>query len=351
MTLQQQLTFWLVTLLVFVLLLWLLSDILLPFVAGVALAYLQNPMADRLERLGLNRTLAALLIIGVAVSALVLLVVLVVPVLIDQVLAFNANIPDYYKQLQAMAARLPWLHQFIEQGDTKKTVENLAGQSGAWLTAVLASLWSGGKALASLLSLLVIMPVVTFYLLIDWHSMVETLDGWLPREHRATVHDLVVEIDTVITAFVRGQLGVCLILGAFYAISLWLVGLKFGWVIGLTAGFLTFVPYVGSLTGLVLAVSVAVAQFWPDPTWMLVVLGICVVGQFLEGNVLVPNLVGRNVGLHPVLLILAMFAFGYLFGLVGLIIAVPLAATIGVLFRFALRQYLASPFYTGVKSS
>ena len=350
MTLQQQLTFWLATLLVFVLLLWLLSDVLLPFVAGVALAYLLNPLADRLERLGLYRTLAALLIIGVVVSALVLLVVLVVPVLIDQMLAFNANIPEYYRRLQAMVARLPWLQQFIEQGDPKRAVENLAGQSGAWIAAVLASLWSGGKALVAVLSLLVVMPVVTFYLLIDWHGMVETLDGWLPLEHRDTVRALVAEIDRIISAFVRGQLGVCLILGTFYGISLWLVGLKFGAVIGLTSGFLTFVPYVGSMTGLVLAVGVAVAQFWPDPTWMLAVLGICAVGQFLESNVLVPNLVGRNVGLHPVFLILALFSFGYLFGLVGLIVAVPLAATIGVLFRFALRQYFASPFYTGVKS-
>jgi predicted PurR-regulated permease PerM len=161
------------------------------------------------------------------------------------------------------------------------------------------------------------------------------------------VHTVVREIDRVISGFVRGQSGVCLILGAFYAIALSLAGLHFGWVIGLTSGLLTFVPYVGSMSGLVLAVSVAVVQFWPDWTWMAVVLGICCVGQFLEGNVLVPNLVGKNVGLHPVLLMFAMFAFGYLFGFVGLLVAVPLAATIGVLFRFALTQYFASPFYTG----
>jgi predicted PurR-regulated permease PerM len=197
------------------------------------------------------------------------------------------------------------------------------------------------------LSLIVVMPVVTVYLLIDWHNLVETLDGWTPRQHRTAVHAVMREIDRVISGFVHGQTGVCLILGVFYAIALSLTGLRFGWVIGLTAGLLTFIPNIGSMAGLVLAVSVAVVQFWPNWTWMAVVFGICCVGQALEGIVLVPKLVGKNIGLHPVLLMLAMFAFGYLFGFVGLLVSVPLAATIGVLFRFALTQYFASPFYTG----
>jgi predicted PurR-regulated permease PerM len=350
MSLKQQLTFWLLALLVFVLLLWLLSDILLPFVAGAALAYLQSPLVDWLERHGFSRTLGSLLIICIAVLGMVVLVLLFLPILIDQVLGFISKIPAYYQRLQELLSKLPVLQHFAEQDDAKKTVQNLVAQSGAMATTLLASLWAGGKSVVTFASLVVVMPVVTFYLLVDWHRMVGALEGWFPLEHRDTVHGLIMEIDRVITAFVRGQLAVCFILGSFYAVSLWLVGLNFGWVIGLTAGLLTFIPYVGSLTGLVLAVSMAVAQFWPDPTWMVVVLGICVVGQFLEGSVLVPNLVGRHVGLHPVWLILSMFAFGYLFGLVGFIVAVPLAAIIGVLFRFALRQYLASPIYTGSRS-
>jgi predicted PurR-regulated permease PerM len=331
-----------------VFLLWLLSDILLPFIAGLALAYLQNPLADRMERMGLSRTVAALLIVGLIVALLVMLVLLVVPLLIEQLTALTTSIPGYVARLQVLIADIPWLRRFMG-GDSAQTIEKLVSQSSTWLAAVLASVWTGGKALISFASLLVVMPVVTFYLLSDWHRMVDTLDGWIPLQHRSAVHAVLREIDRVISGFVRGQSGVCVILGVFYAVSLSLVGLNFGWVIGIVSGLLTFVPYVGSMTGLVLAVGVAVVQFWPDWTWMLVVLGICAVGQFLEGNVLVPHLVGKNVGLHPVLLIFAMFAFGYLFGLVGLLVAVPLAATIGVLFRFALAQYFASPFYTGEK--
>jgi predicted PurR-regulated permease PerM len=347
MTLRQQLTFWLATFVVFIFLLWLLSDILLPFIAGLALAYLQAPLVDRLQRAGISRTVAALLIVGVIVAGLIVIMLLLIPLLVEQLTALISNMPGYIARLQTLITEIPWLRRFVGDADSSKTIQNFASQSSGWLTGVLTSLWTGSKAAVSFLSLLVVMPVVTFYLLVDWHSLVETLDAWIPRQHRTAVHAVVREIDRVITGFVRGQSGVCLILGAFYAIALSLVGLHFGWVIGLTSGLLTFVPYVGSMSGLVLAVSVAVVQFWPDWTWMAVVLGICCVGQFLEGNVLVPNLVGKNVGLHPVLLMFAMFAFGYLFGFVGLLVAVPLAATIGVLFRFALAQYFASPFYTG----
>ena len=194
---------------------------------------------------------------------------------------------------------------------------------------------------------MVVTPVVAFYLLYDWNRMVATVDNWIPLQHRETVHGLAREMDEAIAGFVRGQTGVCLILGSFYAVSLTLTGLSFGLLIGLVSGIITFIPYVGSMTGLVLAAGVAVAQFWPNYTPILLVLGIFFVGQFLEGYVLAPKLVGESVGLHPVWLMFALFAFGYLFGFVGLLIAVPLAAVIGVLVRFALRRYLESPFYTG----
>jgi predicted PurR-regulated permease PerM len=179
--------------------------------------------------------------------------------------------------------------------------------------------------------------------------MLATVESWVPLPHRETVNSLSREIDAAIAGFVRGQTGVCLILGSFYAVSLSLVGLSFGLLIGLISGLITFIPYVGSMTGLVLSVGVAVAQFWPEWTWVLVVLGIFLFGQFVEGNILAPKLVGENVGLHPVWLMFALFAFGYLFGFVGLLVAVPLAAAMGVLLRFALRQYIASPLYTGGK--
>jgi predicted PurR-regulated permease PerM len=177
--------------------------------------------------------------------------------------------------------------------------------------------------------------------------MIRTVEGWIPLNQRDTVRGLAREVDSAIAGFVRGQSAVCLILGTFYAIALTLTGLNFGLLIGLISGLITFIPYVGSMTGLILSLGVAVAQFWPDYMWIVLILGIFLVGQFLEGNVLSPKLVGESVGLHPVWLIFALLAFGYLFGFVGLLVAVPLAATIGVLVRFALRRYLESSLYTG----
>jgi predicted PurR-regulated permease PerM len=349
MSFERQLTFWLATFAVVVLLLWLLSDILLPFIAGMALAYLLNPLTNRLERLGLKRTLAALLIVGVAVLAFIFLILLIVPILADQLSALISNIPGYVTRLQALVAdpNRTWLRRIIGSEDTSKTIGDLVTQGAGWMAAFLRSLWSGGRALISVFSLMVVMPVVAFYLICDWPRMITTVDKWVPLPHRETVHGLAREIDTAIAGFVRGQTAVCLILGSFYAVSLSLVGLNFGLLIGLISGLISFIPYVGSMTGLVLSLAVATAQFWPEWTWIVVVLGIFMVGQFIEGNVLAPKLVGESVGLHPVWLIFAIFAFGYLFGFVGLLLAVPLAAAVAVLLRFALRQYLASPFYSG----
>ncbi len=169
----------------------------------------------------------------------------------------------------------------------------------------------------------------------------------MPRRQRAPVRRLAREIDAAISGFVRGQTLVCLILGLYYAIALTITGLNFGLLIGLISGLITFIPYVGSLTGLVLGVGVAVAQFWPNAMPIVAVLGVFIVGQLAEGNLLSPRLVGERIGVHPVWLIFALLAFGYLFGFVGLLVAVPLAATIGVLARFALARYLASPLYRG----
>ena len=349
---RRHLTFWLVTLVVFVLLLWLLRDILLPFVAGLALAYVQTPVADRLERAGMNRTVAALLIVGLVVLTFILLALLLVPILARQTAALIAGIPTYIERLQALLADPgpPWLRQILNDGDAGKTMNEVLAQGAGYMSALMLSLWSGGKALASFVSVLVIMPVVTFYLISDWHEMVATLDGWVPPQYRETVHTLVREIDAAISGFLRGQAAVCLIVGVYYAAGLTLVGLNFGLLIGLSAGVLTFMPYIGSMAGLLIAVCVAVGQFWPEWTPIAIVIGIFLFGQFVEGNVLGPKLVGDHVGLHPVWLIFAMFAFGYLFGFVGLLIAVPLAAAIAVLFRFGLSRYFASPFYQGEES-
>jgi predicted PurR-regulated permease PerM len=350
MPFQRQVVFWLAALAIVIVLLWLLSEILLPFVAGLAIAYLLTPVTDRIERLGVNRLLAALLIITVVVLAFVYLILLVAPILGGQLSSFIDNIPGYVTRLQTLLSdpSRPWLQKLLGAGfSADKSIGDLVTQGVGWLTAFLKSLWSGGRALISLFSLVVVTPVVAFYLIYDWHRMIRTVDGWVPVQQRETVRSLAREIDAAIAGFVRGQTAVCLILGSFYAVALTLSGLNFGLLIGLISGIITFVPYVGSMTGLVLSLGVAVAQFWPNYGSILTVLAIFLVGQFLEGNLLSPKLVGESVGLHPVWVIFALLGFGYLFGFVGLLVAVPLAATIGVLARFALRRYLKSSLYTG----
>lgn len=351
---QRQLFFWLAALVVFVLALWLLAGILLPFIAGLAIAYLLTPLTDRLERLGVNRLAAALLIITLVVLFFVLLILLVAPILGGQLSSFIENVPGYVRKLQSLITdpSRPWVQKLVGAGiNTDKGFSDLVTQGMGWITTFLKSLWSGGAALVSLFSLIVVTPVVAFYLIYDWHRMVRTVDGWIPVRQRETIRELARQVDGAISGFVRGQTAVCLILGSFYAITLTLSGLNFGLLIGLISGLITFIPYVGSMTGLVLSVGVAVAQFWPEYTSILIVLGIFLIGQFIEGNVLSPKLVGESVGLHPVWIIFALLAFGYLFGFVGLLVAVPLAATIGVLCRFAMRRYLQSSLYTGKETS
>jgi predicted PurR-regulated permease PerM len=346
----RQMWFWLAALAVVVLALWLLSDILLPFIVGMAVAYLLTPFADRLERMGVNRLAASLLLIAIMVLAFVVVILLIAPVLGSQLVSFIDNVPSYIGRLQSLITDQgrPWLQKLVGTGfSPDKSISDLLTQGVGWITTFLKSLWSGGRALVSLFSLIVVAPVVSFYLILDWHRMIRKVDSWVPVHQRDTVRELAREVDAAIAGFVRGQSAVCLILGSFYAIGLTLTGLNFGLLIGLVAGLITFIPYVGSMTGLVLSLAVAIAQFWPEWTPIVSVLGVFLVGQFVEGNILSPKLVGESVGLHPVWVIFALLAFGYLFGFVGLLVAVPVAATIGVLARFGLKRYLQSSLYTG----
>src|SRR5262245_26446052 len=351
MNFRQQVVFWVTTFVLFVFVLWLLREVLLPFVAGMVLAYLLDPIVKRLQRVGVGRLPATLLIVGLFVITFVLLLILIIPILGGQFTAFIDNLPTTIARLQGLVAdpSRTWLRRVL--GDTVRDADvgELVKQGSAWIVTFVRSLWSGGQALISILSLLIVTPVVAFYLLFDWDRMVATVDSWVPKPHRETVHALAREIDAAIAGFVRGQTAVCLILGSFYALALSLSGLRFGFLIGLLSGLITFIPYIGSMTGLVLAAGIAIAQYWPEWSPILVIVGIFFAGQFLEGYVLSPKLVGESVGLHPVWVMFALFAFGYLFGFVGLLLAIPLAAAFGVLARFALRQYRASSLYTGAE--
>jgi predicted PurR-regulated permease PerM len=352
MPVQRQVVFWLLTLLLAALALYVLRDVLLPFVAGLALAYLLDPLADRFQRLGLGRLGATILILVLFVLVFVLALVLIIPLIAHQLAAFIDRLPGYVARLQALLAQqgAPLIERLggaEALADIEKSLGNIVAQGAAWMGAFLRSLWSGGQAILGIFSLLVVTPVVAFYLLVDWDRMVRTVDGWLPPRNRDTIRRLAREIDLAMAGFVRGQSLVCLILGTFYAVALMLIGLNFGPLIGIISGLLTFIPYVGSLTGFVLSVGVALVQFWPDWTMILATVAIFVFGQFVEGNFLSPKLVGASVGLHPVWLMFALLAFGSLFGFVGLLLAVPLAAAAGVLARFALQRYLESPLYHG----
>jgi predicted PurR-regulated permease PerM len=352
MTLQRQIGFWLGSLLVCVLLLVLLRDVLLPFVAALALAYLLDPLADRLERIGMSRLTATISILIVFLLIFVIGLVLLAPLLGQQLAGLVARLPADAAKLQALVMErgAPWLERLGGAklaADAQSSLGNLVGEATKWVGSVLQSLWTGGTAIVGVFSLLVLTPVIAFYLLVDWDRMVAAVDSWLPLDHRDTIRGLLHEMDVAIAGFLRGQALVCLLLGSFYAIGLSMLGVNFGALIGIISGFLSFIPYVGSLTGLVLSVGVATVQFWPDWTWPLATLGVFAAGQFLEGNIFQPKFVGDSIGVHPVWLMFALLAFGTLFGFVGLLLAVPLAAVIGVLCRFALRQYLASNIYHG----
>ncbi len=361
MRIEWQIGFWIGAFLLLVLLLWFFSDVLLPFAAAVALGYLLDPVADRLERLGFNRLGATLLIVAWSALVLILISVLIVPVLWGQALSFIEALPAYAAKLEklisAETARLSrdYGGGLMDKlglgnkgdGQLASATNNLVAHAAQWAASFLKSLLTRGAALISLISLLVVTPVVVFYMLLDWDKMIATIDGLVPLRHRETVRALAREIDTAMAGFLRGQALVCLFLGAWYGIGLSLIGLNFGLLIGITAGILSFIPYVGSLTALILSSTVAIVQDWPQWKLLAMSLGVFLIGQFLEGNVLSPKLVGTSVGLHPVWLIFALLAFGSLFGFTGLITAVPFAAAAGVILRFAVRHYRESNLYTG----
>ena len=352
MTLQHKVLFWSAALLAFAVLLWLLRDVLTPFAAGLVLAYLLDPLADRLEKWRIGRLGAALIIVIAFVAVFVGVLILIAPLLANQLYAFIEKAPGYVTRLQGLLAEQggPLLRRIGgEQAlqDLERSVGDLVGQGARWLGAFVTSLWSGGAALLNIVSLLVVTPVVAFYLLLDWDRMVARIDGLVPVSQRETVRGLATGIDRAISAFVRGQTLVCVILGLIYAVGLYLVGLNFGVLIGFTAGLISFIPYVGTILGFVVALGVALAQFWPDFTMIGLVCLVFAVGQFLEGNVLSPKLVGETVGLHPVWVMFALLAGGSLFGFLGLMLAVPAAAAIGVLIRFAIGRYLESPLHGG----
>ena len=357
---RDQLKYWGLTAAILFVLLWVLGDVLLPFVLGAAVAYFLDPVADRLEDLGASRVLATATITLTTILIFVLVALLVIPTLIHQTKSLFASAPQYATDLGMMLTeRFPAL--LDETSPLSQTLysvgETIKSRGGTLLNTALSS----AASLISIVTLFVIVPVVSVYLLLDWDNMIAHIDELMPRDHAPVIRKLAKQIDQTLAAFIRGMGTVCLILGTYYAFALMIVGLQFGLVVGFIAGIVTFIPYLGSLIGGVLAIGLAIFQFWSgieviadgvitySTDWMRIglVAIIFVVGQVIEGNYLTPKLVGNSVGLHPVWLLLSLSVFGTVFGFIGLLVAVPLAAAIAVIIRFAIGQYNASLLYKG----
>jgi len=342
MTASRQLLWFGGGLVAFMALIWLFNAILAPFVIGMAIAYFLDPVCDRLEHVGLSRTLATLIVTLVFILLLALLLALIVPLLVGEIIQLADKLPEWFESLRAQVAELgETLETRVDpqvMDQIRSVVVGSKERLARWATGVARDVLSGGFALFNVMSLLLITPIVAFYLLRDWDRLLEEGDKLLPPAYAETIREQLREVDRTLSGFVRGTGTVCMALGTYYAIGLSVVGLDFGLVIGITAGLISFVPYLGATLGLAAAVGTALVQF--DGYLMAaVVAAIFMLGQFVEGNILQPTLVGERVRLHPVWVIFALLAGGLLFGFAGVLLAVPTAAVMGVLVRFAVGQY------------
>lgn len=343
-----QTLFWTAFFILSLVLVWLLNDILPPFVTGLAIAYLLNPVVTRWSR-RVPRGLASLLVLVFFAVIVAGIVGGLSPMIGRQAAEFFNSLPHYMQELQAWAQ--PIINKTLARMELSG-INNPLSEAGSVDTllkgtrSVIPSLWSGGKAIIGIGTFLVITPIVAFYCMRDWPLIVKKTDQLFPRDHTKDLRSIFHEFDIRLAGFVRGQLLVCVFLGTFYAVALTVIGLNYGLAIGVIAGLLSFIPYVGSTFGFVASVGVALIQF-SGVEMPLIVIAIFFFGQFIEANFLTPKLVGERVGLHPVWVIFALMAGGSLFGFTGLLLAVPVAALLGVLVRHALVWYQHSEAYLG----
>ena len=337
------------TILFLVLVLWFMGDILAPFIFGSVLAYLLDPLADKFENKGLPRQLGVILITSLLLLFLIGISVLLIPVLIEQANLLIYNFPDFLNFLIKISEeKFPDLLETSYIGkdfssSLRELISNQKIQENSLDVAV--SFLSLSTNLIKSIFFLVVTPVITFYLLLDWNRLCEIIKNLIPKKNYKNVISIFKEIDMVLSAFIRGQMTVCFVLGVFYSILLILIGLEFGLIVGIIAGLISFIPFVGALLGALIALILSIYQFWDEPIKILLVVIVFLIGQILEGNYLTPKLVGNAVRLHPVWLMLSLSVLGSLAGFTGLLIAVPLAAIIGVLCRFFVRKYFESSFY------
>ena len=337
---------WGVAALAILLALWFLGGAIMPFILGMAIAYMLDPVADRLERMGLSRTLAVVLITLAVVLALAALVLWLVPLLLRQASQLIETAPELINQLQSFIQRR-FPDALPDGGLIDTALEQIRQTLGSSIGGLMGTLMGSLRSVVSIVMVLVIAPVVAFYMLLDWDRMVERVDNLLPRQHVGTIRTIFRNIDDSVAGFLRGQALVILILGTFYSVALMLIGLPFGIIVGVSAAMLSFIPYVGTLVGGALSIGLALATFWGEPARIGGVVAIFAAGQMLESNYLQPKIIGGQVGLHPVWLMLSLSVFGTMFGFLGLLVAVPVGAAVGVIVRFLAERYRVSALYTG----
>jgi len=351
MQIEQHGLFWILAAVVFAYFAQLLAPVLLPFVIGLVLAYFFNPVVDGLRRIGLPRWASSILLLALVIFLIVLALVFLVPILVQQAAGLVEAAPRQIDRIKLMmeASARDYLGPRYPQAEStvRAALDSFASSMPSLLAGVAQSIWNQGSAAFNFVSLVLITPIVFVYTLKDWPKIVAKVDSWLPRDNADQLRAVGVEINQRVSAFIRGQGAVCIILALFYAAALSFAGLEYGLLVGLFTGLAAFIPVVGWSLGSFTAVSLAILQFWPETLPILIVVGIMLAGQALESAVLSPNIIGAEVGLHPVWLIFALLTFSYLFGFLGLLVAVPVSAAIGVLVRFALKTYLASSVYKG----
>ncbi|MFT7098538.1 MAG: putative PurR-regulated permease PerM [Rickettsiales bacterium] len=334
----------LLTTFLFLIFLYFVKSILFPFIAAIIIAYFLNPLADKMEKYKFSRIAATLIILEVFMSVVIVVFIFSFPLLYDQAISLVSSIPSYIDSL--VHNIYPKIFDFlISNGfEVEPNIKDyLSGHSVAAFANsskdILAKVMQSGIVLLNIISLVFITPVLVFYILRDWNMIIDKIDGYLPTKYRDSVRDVVIKIDATLSSCIRGQFNVCSILGFFYAVGLTLSGLNFGFLIGFLTGLLSFIPYVGMLFGVIVAIIVGFFQWGIDPVQLGIVGTIFLVGQIMESNFLTPKLVGDKIGVHPVWIMFGLFVFGVLFGFVGILLALPLTAIIGVLVKFSAMKY------------
>ena len=324
-------------------LLWNISDILAPFILGGILAYLLDPMADKMESFGVPRLLTALTVSLLALFVLMTAAILVIPIIFDQINQIIGFIPYITNEIHVVMQKGFKVLNLgeVEDIDLVNLSKNLNEVSPIFAK----SIFNSSFAILDFIFLLMVTPIVAIYLLVDWDKIIKEVEKVIPRRLEPTISQIVIEMHKTVASFLRGQFSVCIILAIFYAASLTALGLEYGLLVGLFSGLISFIPLIGSILGGLVALVVSLAQFWQTPEWVGVVLIIFLFGQVLEGNLLTPRLVGKSVKLHPLWIIFSVTCFGSLMGWVGIILAVPSAACIAVLVRFSLKIYFETDFY------